>query len=82
MSQAAKTPDDVRSAVSRLEKGLRYFKDNDKFELALGGLYIENKDIAKAQTVIKAVLAREPGSMSAHLDDGRLLFKGQKASSG
>ncbi|MDR3556883.1 MAG: tetratricopeptide repeat protein [Syntrophobacteraceae bacterium] len=75
LAQAARTPADVKNAISLLEKGRQYFKNDSKFELALGGLYLEANNAAKAQPFIKNVLAREPGSMNAHLEMGDCFFR-------
>ena len=77
LPEAARTSAEIEKAGKLLERGQPFFKDNPRFNLALGALYLKKGDLAKAETSIKEALAREPDSVLAHVLMGDCLLRGK-----
>lgn len=64
---AARTPQEISTAIRRLEAARRDFTDRAKLHLALGSLYLRQKALGKAENAFKDAVAREPKLVETHL---------------
>jgi tetratricopeptide (TPR) repeat protein len=63
----AREPDEVKAVIERFQELESEFGDRGKFHLVLGELRLRNKNLVNAESAFKEALAREPGSIDAHL---------------
>src|SRR3989449_6612564 len=63
----ATTPQEVDSAIQRLEQARADYGDRAKLHLALASLYLRKKDLAGAEHAFEQAVARDPKSVEAHL---------------
>src|SRR5206468_3475122 len=66
-ASAARTPPEIAAAIRRLEATRADHADRAKWYLALGGLYVMQQDLPAAESGFRDAVAREPGSVEAHL---------------
>ena len=72
LAGAARTPEQVDTALQRLEAVRADAETHARFHLALAGLYLRKQDAAAAEHAFKEAVAREPGSIEAHTGLGNL----------
>src|SRR3990170_7617 len=66
LAGAANTPRDIDAAVRRLEEARADLGDKAKFHLALGTLYVRQRNVTGAEQAFKEAVAAEPTSVDAH----------------
>src|SRR4030095_2160546 len=63
---AARTPQEIAAAISRLEAGRPDFADRAQLYLALGTLYLRKQNLVEAEKAFREAVAKEPNSVDAH----------------
>src|SRR2546428_6012548 len=68
----ATTPQEVDTAIRRLEEARADHGDKAKLHIALAVFYLRKQDVAKAERALQEAVAREPKSLEAHTALGDL----------
>lgn len=79
---AARTPEEVRAEIHRLEEVRAAFERDARFHLGLGALYVKHQDLARAERAFEDAIAREPKSVQAHVALGDLYILRRDAAQG
>ncbi len=75
LSESARTGEEAKSAIKRLEPLQFQYGSDSRFNLALASLYFKDNSINKAEEVLKRMLMGEPESAQAHLLMAQLLLR-------
>jgi tetratricopeptide (TPR) repeat protein len=70
---AAHTPAEVQAAIRRLEQAREAAGARARFLITLGTLHLRRQDAGAAERAFREAVAREPGSVEAHLALGDFL---------
>lgn len=67
LADLAQTPDEISEALDTLKEAEAEFKNEPRYHIAIGALYLKKRDISKAENAFMDALSGKSNSVEAHL---------------